>query len=181
MTVSFEIQGELIKPVFGMVSEIQDDFLGLLKMPFSWFYRKIDDTFEAQGARDGHDKWQPLSDMTTALRLVKRGGAYGTKKKYGKSTLITKQMLMAEKRNMAILQDTGQLKRSFRVIRSDDDSVTFGSTLEYAAKHQFGDPTNTFEGESAPIPQREMLFVTANDREELLDLLNRTLSRVINK
>ncbi|RLI98582.1 MAG: hypothetical protein DRP08_08030, partial [Candidatus Aenigmatarchaeota archaeon] len=152
MTIAFEFIGEdqVITQFTQNLDKSKSEFLSELSA--RWFDKVTTEAFEKQEDRETGEKWQRLSDITIADRLARRGGKYGKKSKYGKTDVITKQQIESERGNMQILQDTGQLKRSFRPIKRDDDTVVWGTTISYAWKHQFGDPDNVLNGEPAEIP-----------------------------
>ena len=100
-----------------------------------------DDTFVAEGARDGHAPWKQLS----AKRLEQR--------REGRNT--------AE--SAMILQDTGRLRSSI-TSRSGRDYAAVGVTLgsgaeDYARAHQEGVPAQH-------LPARPFLFVSDEDLDE---------------
>jgi phage gpG-like protein len=138
-------------------------------------------TFEYQGARDGQLKWKILSDYTVVDRILKHGGKYGTKKQYAKSEVITKQQIWAERNNMKILRDTGSLANSVNILSISDSEVVVGTRLSYATKNQFGDPNNMLNGEKAPIPQRQFLWISDNDIEQCQKVFQIALENLVRK
>lgn len=94
----------------------------------------IQENFKSQGAKalDGK-KWAPLSELTIALR--RKGPGVGSPK---------------------ILEDTGNLKNRWKRFYTDQDAYV-ESGVNYAWKHEHGDPNNRWMGRPAPIPRRKIL------------------------
>jgi phage gpG-like protein len=144
------------------------------------FLRGATRVFDLQGARDGHEKWVMLSDNTVIDRVLSRGGKYATKDKYNKQTEpFSKQQIWSERNNMKILRDTGKLAQSINVLSINDSEVVVGTRLNYASKHQFGDKTNQYRGKTAPIPQRQFLFITPNDFDMIKDMFATMTNKIV--
>ena len=93
----------------------------------------IQDNFKSEGTLAiGGGGWEPLSDLTIALRRNK--GRESTR----------------------ILQDTGNLKNRWKRFYTDRDAY-IESGVDYGWKHELGDKNNTWNGYPAPIPQRKIL------------------------
>lgn len=93
----------------------------------------IQDNFKSEGAQAiGGGGWEPLSDLTIALRRNK--GRESTK----------------------ILRDTGMLKNRWKRFYTDEDAY-IESGVDYGWRHELGDSRNTWNGYPAPIPQRKIL------------------------
>ena len=142
------------------MAPVMRDIAGLLE-------RETDDNFRAQG----RPPWKPLAQATILGRLMGRDKDGKSK---GLGSILNRQGdLRASARRkleggMAILQDTGTLRGSIRAF-SDGGSATIGaakvktrsgSTLDYAAIHQFGGKAG--RGRKVTIPARPFLPV---DRE----------------
>ena len=118
----------------------------------------VEDNFEAEG----QPKWEPLSDVTVAMR---------TKAAKGKT-----------EGRFRILQDAGQLAGSISTAHSSDHA-TIGSNLVYAAIHQFGGMAG--RGKKVEIPARPFLPITADGKlqpeasEEILDTVMRHLRTAV--
>ena len=126
--------------------------------------KETDDNFRAQG----RPHWKPLSQATILNRLM---GKTKDGKSKGIASVLRKDgdLRPAARRKLegglAILQDTGALRSSIRVY-SDSDSVTIGAarvktkagtTMEYAAIHQFGGMAG--RGKKVRIPARPFIPV----------------------
>lgn len=96
------------------------------------FLRWIDQNFREEGKER---PWAPLSPNTVAGR--RKGSGSGSAQ---------------------ILQDTGRLKQSFSILRSDENTVTVGTNLSYAKYHHYGTDPYTIEPKSSRI----LAFVTAD-------------------
>lgn len=93
----------------------------------------IQDNFKSEGRKAiGGGGWEPLSDLTIALRRNK--GRESTR----------------------ILQDIGNLKNKWKQFYTDQDAY-IESGVNYGWKHNLGDPRNKWMGHLAPIPQRKIL------------------------
>ena len=91
----------------------------------------IQKNFKSEGKEAIGGGWAPLSDLTIALRRNK-----------GRDTT-------------RILQDTGNLKNRWKRFYTDEEAY-IESGVSYGWKHELGDPTNTWNGKPAPIPQRKI-------------------------
>jgi len=105
----------------------------LLKAVALFHLRETARTFQSEGKRDEHVKWKEFSPHY---------------KRRPSGKMITSKS--------KLLQDTGTLKQSFKEISESPFEIVWGSLLDYAPKHQFG------EGKT---PAREMLFITEKDKE----------------
>lgn len=140
--------------------------------------KKVPETFRKKGKRDGEPEWKPLSKATIVDRLQRRGGS--TISKFRAQKGVPDDIIEAERKNVNILVDTGELINSFDVFSESfsdkENKLTIGTKLQKAVKHQFGDPTNTYKGKKSPIPQRKMIFITEKDNMEIMEILNDNLS-----
>jgi len=104
--------------------------------------------------RGGHDPWdapwKELSQRTLELRRKGRGGGNAAQ----------------------ILVDTGRLRDSFSpaIIGDGGNSVTIGTSVEYAADHQFGVPNRR-------LPKRQILPQAGDDlppswKDEIISIAN---------
>lgn len=125
--------------------------------------RAIGAAMRAQVARrfdDGRDPndvaWAPMSDATKAMR--RRGRGRGEPKS---------------------LLDTGRLRRSV-TFSATVDTLRFGSNLVYAAAQQFGNPRNRLFGrQSAPIPPRRYLPLSADGSRLAPEALRPTIGLIV--
>ena len=109
-----------------------------------YLFQMIIKTFKNLGARDSHPAWKKFSENTLFYntkagkkwRLRRHGVRYNTSSK--------------------LLQSSGQLRNSFHTLASGKMFTKFGTRLNYAGKHQFGDPETN-------LPARPMLFLTLRD------------------
>lgn len=141
-----------------------------------YLHKIVFEAFDKSGARAGHPRWQDLSIETIKARIRKRQNRYtGIRhKKKGNKKVIdwTRTTIQYQKERFPILRDTGRLRNSFRVINQSAKSLVFGSTLEYAPKHQYGDKH---------IPKREMLFWTRQDDRRLEGYIEKWIKEVFTK
>jgi len=103
------------------------------------------DHFDQQRSPDG-DPWQPLSPE------------YAKRKKKNKGKIL---------RLNDILRDT-------LAYNIGDDSLEFGSNLEYAAIHQFG-AANDMIPRLAAIPARPFLGLSRDDEKEVIKIFSELL------
>jgi phage virion morphogenesis protein len=101
----------------------------------------VKDNFEAETAPDG-TRWKALSQTTRDLRSRKYGNA-----------------------PITILRASGDLMNSINMQASDTD-VRIGSSLVYAAIHQFGGDAG--RGKKVTIPARPYLGLSATDEDEMV-------------
>ena len=97
----------------------------------------IDQNFVEEGARGGHATWKALAPATLAARRAGRDTAETAK----------------------ILQDTGALRTGIRAkgFRNRIEAGPTGPAKAYAHNHDSG----------TTVPQREFLFVTEKDLDEI--------------
>lgn len=114
----------------------------------------IQKNFRSEGAESITGKWEPLSDLTIALRRNK-----------GRDT--TK-----------ILQDTGALRNQWKRFYTDEEAY-LESGINYGWKHENGDPNNTWNGYPAPIPQRKILPVKEQIWPGIKEIYKRFLNKVL--
>ncbi|HBF31654.1 phage virion morphogenesis protein [Rhizobium sp.] len=109
----------------------------------------VKDNFEAETAPDG-TRWKALSQATRDLRSKKYGNAPTT-----------------------ILRASGDLMNSINMQASGTD-VRIGSSLVYAAIHQFGGDAG--RGNKVNIPARPYLGLSAADEEEVVAIAEEWMS-----
>ncbi|MBB4954386.1 phage virion morphogenesis protein [Agrobacterium vitis] len=100
----------------------------------------VKDNFENESAPDG-TRWKTLSQATRDQRSKKYGNAPST-----------------------ILRASGDLMNSINMQASSDDA-RIGSSLIYAAIHQFGGDAG--RGKKVTIPARPYLGLSSADKEEI--------------
>lgn len=127
-----------------------------LKLLFkSW----IGATFEKSGARRGHARWKPLSPeylaWKTSRHVGRRGNTYGP---YASKPLIK----------------TGHLQSNFKVLNQSEKRLSFGTQVPYAQYHQEG-------GERGRPPQREIVFVTNKDRDDISGVVRKWVIKGLKK
>ncbi|BCH55281.1 phage virion morphogenesis protein [Agrobacterium vitis] len=103
----------------------------------------VKDNFEAEATPDG-TRWQALSQTTRDLRSQKYSNAPA-----------------------AILRASGDLMNSINMQASDTE-VRIGSSLIYAAIHQFGGDAG--RGKEVTIPARPYLGLSAADEDEVVTI-----------
>jgi len=111
----------------------------LIKVYFS-------ETFDKEGARRGHPKWEPLNPLYVAYKASK-----------GRST---KPLIL-----------TGHGRASGKILSDNKDSLEFGTESPYMHYHQDGDG----------VPQREFLFITKQDLDEIGVFLSHMIQGILNK
>ncbi|BCH63692.1 hypothetical protein RvVAT039_09080 [Agrobacterium vitis] len=124
------------------------ELIGKMQRP-AGFYKNVGehllnsvkDNFENESAPDG-SRWKTLSQATRDQR----------EKKYGHAPT-------------SILRASGDLMNSINMEASDTD-VRIGSTLVYAAIHQFGGDAGA--GRRVTIPARPYLGLSAADEDEVV-------------
>lgn len=109
----------------------------------------VKDNFETETAPDG-TRWKTLSQTTRDLRSKKYGNAPTT-----------------------ILRASGDLMNSINMQASDTD-VRIGSSLIYAAIHQFGGDAG--RGKKVTIPARPYLGLSAADEDEVVPIAEEWLA-----
>jgi phage virion morphogenesis protein len=109
----------------------------------------VKDNFEAETAPDG-TRWKTLSQTTRDLRSKKYGNAPTT-----------------------ILRASGDLMNSINMQASDTD-VRIGSSLIYAAIHQFGGDAG--RSKKVAIPARPYLGLSAVDEDEVMAIAEEWLT-----
>jgi phage gpG-like protein len=114
------------------------------------------ETFELQGARRGHDAWVPLSEAYYEYKLKNGFGLYN-----GEPWIM--------------VGESGHLQASPEIVEEGLDYLSFGTKVPYAHFHQ--------EGGEIPgrPPQRELFFVTDQDKAEMKDWLVGYLTQVLGK
>lgn len=95
----------------------------------------IQGNFQSQGEKAVSGGWKPLSPLTISLRIKGKKNA-----------------------SPRILEDRGNLKNRWKRFYTDVDAY-IESGVDYAAKHDKGDPHNKWNGRPAPIPARKILPV----------------------
>lgn len=110
--------------------------------------------FSSATAPDG-TPWAANSQTTLMRYLNKRGGFT---KKTGKISAKGQKLAMGKK---PLMGESGDLARQF-VVSADEQGVTVGSTMIYAAMQQFGGTKSQFPKLWGDIPARPFLPVMAN-------------------
>jgi len=87
------------------------------------------------------DKWEGLSDMTKNMR--RKGSGKGEPQ---------------------VLRDTGALMNSIVPLDTGRDYIHVGSTLDYARRHVFGEPSSIH---GIKVPVRDFLMVQDSDVERI--------------
>jgi len=105
--------------------------------------REVDDNFGNQGGRYG--PWSPLAPSTMASRRFP---------------------------SMPILQQTGEMRSSFKVLESSPNSITVGSRNWKATIHQGG----TRDGR---IPARRMIGLSWDMREKMVQRFSEWVKKVL--
>ncbi|MGV1825588.1 phage virion morphogenesis protein [Agrobacterium vitis] len=124
------------------------EFIGKMRRP-AGFYKNVGehllnsvkDNFENESAPDGN-RWKTLSQSTRDLRSKKYANAPTT-----------------------ILRASGDLMNSINMLASDTD-VRIGSSLIYAAIHQFGGDAGL--GKKVTLTARPYLGLSAADEDEVM-------------
>ncbi|MVA40667.1 phage virion morphogenesis protein [Agrobacterium vitis] len=132
------------------------ELIGKMQRP-AGFYKNVGehllnsvkDNFENESAPDG-SRWKTLSQATRDQR----------EKKYGHAPT-------------AILRASGDLANSINMQASDTD-VRIGSSLIYAAIHQFGGDAG--RGNKVNIPARPYLGLSAADEDEVVAIAEEWLA-----
>ncbi len=110
--------------------------------------------FSTATAPDG-SPWAANSQVTLMRYLAKRGGF---SKKTGKINAKGQQLAVGKK---PLTGESGDLARQF-VVSANEQGVTVGSTMIYAAMQQFGGTKSQFPKLWGDIPARPFLPVMSN-------------------
>lgn len=110
------------------------------------------DAVEENFEQEGRPKWPDLADSTKAQRAKK------------------------EHWPGSVLQVTGQLAASIQR-ESGRDHAVVGTNKVYAAIHQFGGKAG--RNHAADIPARPFLMLADDDEQEVLDVIQRHLSKAL--
>lgn len=124
--------------------------------------------FESSTAPDGR-RWAPNSPVTLAAMLAQRKGAFrkgdGKLSAKGAGLVMSKKPLLGESKALSTMI-------IYRVI---SDGVVIGSPMEYAAMQHFGGSKAEFPNLWGDIPARPFLGVSAQDRGDILEILQNHL------
>ena len=105
--------------------------------------------------------WEPLAGSTIAKRARDTEGAAATSRA-AKSVADARRVGVVGA-DFPMLYVTGALYNSLELGGSgnefvvDGDQIIYGTYIPYAGIQQYGDPSNTWFGHSAPIPARPFL------------------------
>ncbi|MBI3712602.1 MAG: phage virion morphogenesis protein [Burkholderiales bacterium] len=110
--------------------------------------------FSTATAPDG-TPWATNSQTTLMRYLARRGGF---SKKTGKISAKGQQLAIGKK---PLMGESGDLARQF-IVNANEQGVTVGSTMIYAAMQQFGGTKSQFPKLWGDIPARPFLPVMAN-------------------
>lgn len=110
--------------------------------------------FSTSSAPDG-TRWKPLAKTTYNILADKISKKKGNTLKDGRLNTKGAGAISAKK----ILIQNGDLMRQFNVL-ANDNSVTVGNTMRYAAIHQFGGKAG--RGRKVTIPARPFLPIMLN-------------------
>lgn len=130
--------------------------------------------FSSATAPDG-TPWAANSQTTLMRYLGKRGGFSD---KTGKISAKGQKLAIGKK---PLLGESGDLARQF-VVNANEQGVTVGSSMIYAAMQQYGGKKSQFPNLWGDIPARPFLPVTANgdlypqEEAHIIDMLRDYLS-----
>lgn len=151
MEFSVEIENQ---DIFKRIKEFADetgDIKPFLKLASRRIMNVIDENFETEGKNTG-EKWENWSDI-----WLKRREELG-------------------KADGKILSLDGYLRRSIER-HIDSDRAVIGSSLKYAAIHNFGSTDDM----KIDMPQREFLRIDAFEEEKILDDLYEYIKKKLNR
>lgn len=111
--------------------------------------KSVNSNFESEGRPS---PWAPLKPSTLEMRT--RGG-------------------------VAVLQDSGRLKRSI-TMRLGEGEVSVGTNVQYGKYHQFGVLKTGGKFPGKTIPQRQFLMFQDQDKEDIARLFRENVARVLN-
>jgi len=138
----------------------------------------IDESFDQSKSAVSGAPWADLSEATLMERARKARG-YTVNRTIGplregerRRTARRWTRRVAERVQNAVFNakpenDTGRLRGSI-TYNVQPRSLTFGSNVVYAAKQNFGDPSNKWRGHSAPVPARPFFPVTGPQGSQVL-------------
>lgn len=124
--------------------------------------------FETSTGPDGR-RWASNSQVTLAAMLARRKGAFN--KRDGKLSAKGAGLVMAKK---PLLAESKALSTTI-TYRLVSDGVVIGSPMEYAAMQHFGGTKAMFPNLWGDIPARPFLGVSAEDRTDILEILQNHL------
>jgi phage virion morphogenesis protein len=152
MRVEFEVTGakEAAHKMRGFASRIEEPAGPLLESIAAALETGFRENFERQGSALG-GPWVPLAPFTQRMRKWKGFNPEGP-----------------------ILVRTHDLQQSIRLLTQDENSVTVGTDLEYAAVLQFGGEEDSDEDVPGvrTIPARPFVVLSPELIEEALDLVH---------
>jgi phage virion morphogenesis protein len=122
-----------------------------------------------RGVDPDGNAWEPLSDATMYARI----GGGKARKKDGS----LKVGAMRKLANMAILVDRGHLRDSI-TYQAESDGVVVGSNQVYAAIHQLGGEAGR-RSARVRIPARPYLGLSADDRDQVMDIIRRRVRQAV--
>jgi phage gpG-like protein len=163
MNVTVDIKQ--VNEAFKTIAVNSEDARKLLNAVALYHLRQVSRTFQVQGARDGAPAWKPFSDQYTRVTDGVTVPAWGGVPKIRGKGLVKGRKRPSGKRiteQSKLLQDTGHLKNSFQKQLLEQKKVIYGSVLDYAGKHNYGDSVT---------PQRLILFFSEQDIRTIKDML----------
>ena len=123
--------------------------------------RRTKETFQKQGARDGHKKWKAFSKLTLHPAWKAAKSAFPKSKgynynqgKWSKRPGSDKAKRRKYSANSKLLQASGQTRHSFKIKKVNKTSVVYGSTYKNAANQHYG---------AGNLPARKILFLSSKD------------------
>lgn len=131
--------------------------------------------FDREQAPDG-TPWEPLAESTLRRKMLGgvRRGKGEKRRRLTKRRGGTKVGAIRALTGSRVLVDSGSLRDTLRY-RADRGGVEFGTDRVYGAIHQFGG-----EDVGKPeIPARPYLGLSADDKAEVLEILQGHLRRVL--
>lgn len=157
------------------IAQRLNDMTPILRVVAADIRTKIDDSFgQSKSAIDGAP-WADLSEATLMQR-ARRARGYNVDRTIGplgpeaydsqgrrRRTAKRWTRRVAQRVQEAVFSakpelDTGRERQSITT-QVGPRSLSFGSNAVYAAKQNFGDPSNTWGGHPAPVPARPFLLV----------------------
>ena len=148
----YNIQFRLSRESEGLFGRIRGLFRNFIQRSQNKVANRIAEnvktTFLKQGERGGHPKWIPTSEIALSKRKVGRN-------------------------NGLTLVDAGELMDSIKgevEKNADNFLITIDSDVPYAHEHNDGDHIYYVDGGAYNVPQREFLFMTDGDTEDVIKI-----------
>lgn len=123
--------------------------------------------FATSTAPDG-TRWAPNTDTTILMYLGHYRGSFG--KRDGR---LTKAGATRASSKRPLIGETGDLSRQISYEIEGNDTLYIGSSMVYAATHQFGARRHEFQGKApwGDIPARPFLGLSDSDSSTILDII----------